>query len=342
MYITISPQKISGDYSQSVGDFVSYLEKENEGKPIAEQEHFFNQYGEEITGSEVIKEIDGNTTKLKKKEPKFYSITINPSKRELKQLQDSKRDLKTYTQELMKDYAAAFHREVNGKAVSVNDIKYFAKIEYERSFKGIDKEIQENQPYATKILALKHEIRNIKEDRLVEYIKKIKNQISRLEKEAPHNQNGKRIVRGMSKEGLQTHIHIIVSRKDMSNSVSLSPGSKHKASEVFMHGKTVKRGFDRNEFFVSSEKTFDKLFDFKRNYVESYKARKTLLKNPKTYFSILSRLPTNERSVAYGLLAKSGVPIMNIPTNKLQLTVKAIKKIRQGFDKAIQSSSIGI
>ena len=212
-------------YSQSSSDFVSYLEKENERKSTLEQEHFFNQYGKEITGAEVIKEIDGNTAKLKKKEPKFYSITVNPSKRELKQLKDSKKDLKTYTRELMKDYAKAFHREINGKDVSVDDIKYFAKIEYERTFKGADKEIRENQPYATKVLALKYEIRAIEEGRNMGNIKKLENQISRLEKEAPHQQNGKRIVRGMPKEGSQTHIHIIVSRKDMSNSVSLSPGS---------------------------------------------------------------------------------------------------------------------
>ena len=109
-----------------------------------------------------------------------------------------------------------------------------------------------------------------------------------------------------------------------------------------MHGISVKRGFVRNEFFSASETTFDKLFDYKRNYVESYRARKTLLKNPKIYFSTISGLPINERTLAYKLLSKSGVPIMNIPTNKLQLTVKAIKKIKQGFDKAIQSSSIGI
>lgn len=46
-----------------------------------------------------------------------------------------------------------------------------------------------------------------------------------LMEEAPHQQNGKRIVRGMPKEGSQSHIHIVVSRKDMSNKYSLSPGS---------------------------------------------------------------------------------------------------------------------
>ena len=31
MYITITPQKIGGNYSKSSGDFVGYLEKENHG-----------------------------------------------------------------------------------------------------------------------------------------------------------------------------------------------------------------------------------------------------------------------------------------------------------------------
>ena len=342
MYITITPHKTDGNYAQSATDFVAYLEKENEGKSINEQEHFFNQYGEEIIGPEVIKEIDGNTAKLKKTEPKFYSITINPSKRELKQLQNHKKDLKAYTRELMKDYAKAFNREINGRAVAVDDIKYYAKIEYERTYKGTDKQIQENQPYATKILQLKHNIREIQEGKSVGNIKKMESKIARLEKEAPHQQNGKRTVRGMPKEGSQTHIHMIVSRKDASNSVSLSPGSKHKASEVTMHGKPVKRGFNRDEFFATSEKTFDKLFQHKRNYVETYQARKTFLKNPKLYFSVLSGLPTNEKTMAYKMLAKSGVPMMNIPTNKIQLAIKVIKKLKQGIDKAIQSSSIGI
>ena len=69
MYITITKQTTNGNYAQSVADFVAYLEKENEGKPIDEMEYFFNQYGEEISSKEVIQEIDGNTAKLKKTEP---------------------------------------------------------------------------------------------------------------------------------------------------------------------------------------------------------------------------------------------------------------------------------
>jgi hypothetical protein len=339
MYITITKQELGADYSQSVADFAAYLEKENEGKSIDEMEHFFNQYDEKIDVKEVIEQIDKNTYKLKKTDPKFYSITVNPSPSERKRLQNNSKDLKQYTRELMKDYAASFYRD---QAISVDDIKYYAKIEHERAYTGKDIEIKENQPFATKILQLKNEIHSIQQENLEGSIKKLEKRITKLEKEAPHKQNGKRIVRGMPKEGSQSHIHIIVSRMDITNRHSLSPGSKYKASETMMHGKMVKRGFARDEFFATSEKTFDKLFDYKRNYVETYAARKTLLKNPKLYFSILSGLPTNEKAVAYKILAKSGVPMMSIPTNKVQLVMKAIKKIKQGLDKAIQSSSIGI
>ena len=40
MYITITPQKLGGNYSQSSGDFVGYLEKENQGLEQEEMEHF--------------------------------------------------------------------------------------------------------------------------------------------------------------------------------------------------------------------------------------------------------------------------------------------------------------
>lgn len=92
MYITITPQKLGGTYSQSSADFVGYLEKENQGLEQgalagkAGMEHFFNQYDDEISADEVVKEIDGNGAELKKTEPKFYSITVSPSKYELNQL----------------------------------------------------------------------------------------------------------------------------------------------------------------------------------------------------------------------------------------------------------------
>jgi hypothetical protein len=350
MYITITPQKLGGTYSQSSADFVGYLEKENQGleqenlmgEAIA-TEHFFNQFGDKFSAEEVVNDIDGNTAKLKTTEPKFYSITVSPSKYELSSLQNNSEDLKKYTRELMKDYVASFNREINGRPITINDIKYYAKIEHQRSFKGTDFQIKENQPYATKILQLKSEIRNVQEGRSEGNIKTMQQEIDKLEKQAPHQQNNKRIVQGMQKDGNQSHIHIIVSRKDASNSVSLSPGSKHKASEVEMHGKMVKRGFDRDKFFQSAEKTFDKTFGYQRNFAETYKARNDFIKNPKIYFASLMKLPTNEKALAFKIMGKAGIPMMSsIPTSQAQLAMKVFNRLRRGVEVTIKSSSIGI
>ena len=306
-------------------------------------EHFFNQYGDEISAEEVVKEIDGNTAKLEKHEPRFYSITVSPSKYELRKLQNSSEDLKKYTRELMKDYVASFNREIKGRPVSIDDIKYYAKVEHQRTFKGTDFQIKENQPFATKILQLKTEIRNIQEGRAEGNIKKMKNEIAKLERQAPHQQNGKRIVQGMAKDGNQSHIHIIVSRKDASNRFSLSPGSKYKASDVKLNGETVKRGFDRDKFFEKAEKTFDKTFGYKRNFAETYKGRKDFVKNPNLYFAALMKLPANEKALAFKMITKTGLPIVpSIPVSQTQIALRIFKRLRRGAEVAIKSSSIGI
>ena len=343
MYITITPQKLGTNYSQSSADFVGYLEKENEGIKEADMEHFFNQYGDEISAEEVVKEIDGNTAKLEKHEPRFYSITVSPSKYELRKLQNSSEDLKRYTRELMKDYVASFNREIKGRPVSIDDIKYYAKIEHQRTFKGTDFQVKENQPFATKILQLKTDIRNVQEGRAEGNIKRMKKEITKLESQAPHQQNGKRIVQGMAKDGNQSHIHIIVSRKDASNRFSLSPGSKYKASDVKLNGKTVKRGFDRDKFFEKAEKTFDKTFGYKRNFAETYKARKDFVKNPNLYFAALMKLPANEKALAFKMITKTGLPIVpSIPVSQTQIALRIFKRLRRGAEVAIKSSSIGI
>ena len=343
MYITITPQKLGGTYSQSSADFVGYLEKENEGLDQEDLEHFFNQYGDEISAEDVIKDIDGNGAKLKKTEPKFYSITVSPSKYELKRIEQSTIDLKTYTRELMKDYVRSFNREINGKPITINDLKYYAKVEHQRTFKGTDKAVKENQPYASKILDLKTAIRNIEEGRLEGNISKMKAEILKLEQAAPHQLDGKRIVQGMAKGGDQTHIHIIVSRKDASNTFSLSPGSKYKASEAEMHGKTVKRGFDRDGFFKNAEKRFDTLYGYQRNFAETYTARNNLKKHPKLYFAALMKLPTNEKAIALKIMRAGDIPMLpSIPVTPNKLAIKLFNKLRKGVEVAIKSSSIGI
>lgn len=338
MYITISPQKLGAQYSSSVTDFVDYLEKENTDRLPQQKELFFNQTHDSISQKEVIQEIDGNTAKLKSTEPRYYSLTINPSQRELQHIKNDPDILKAYIRKTMKDYAASFNREINGRPVQTSDIKYYAKIEYTRTFKATDREIRENAPYSNRIAKLQNDIRKVDRGEMSGSNKGLENEISRLQKEAPHKLEGRMIEQGMQKPGSQMHVHLIVSRKDMSNSVSISPGSKYKASEVVFRGKEIKRGFDRDKFFEKAELRFDKQFGYKRNYVEAYNSRKTLIKAPKQYYANLLKLPTSERKLAMQLIKTAGVALPKIPDAKVRF---AIKQLQKAIEIGLKSSSIG-
>ncbi|RAV29233.1 MobB family relaxase [Sinomicrobium soli] len=331
MYVTITSQRMSDTYSNSVSDFVDYLEKENEDKAPQAKEHFFNQEHDKVHRKEVIKDIDSNTAKLRKTEPRFYSITINPSKRELQHLQKGTMSLKEYTREVMKSYAQSFHRD---REITVNDLKYYAKIEHHRSYKGFDLEIRENAPYSRKIARLNNNIRKVERGELKGNIRDMKTRIKQLTEAAPHKIDGKLIAQGMPKPGLQTHIHLIVSRKDDTNTYSLSPGGKYKASQVELNGKTVKRGFDRDHFFSSTEKTFDRMTGYRRNFAEHYQARKLMVNDPKKYFELLLKAPKKERKKALSILRESGIgiPKLAIPTTKTQLALKTIKALRKAIN----------
>ena len=62
------------------------------------------------------------------------------------------------------------------------------------------------------------------------------------------------------------HCHLIVSRKDQANKKKLSPLTNHKNTKK----GTVTGGFDRVNLFQQAEQGFDKLFDYKRQLVESF------------------------------------------------------------------------
>ncbi len=341
MYITITRQHMGNTFSQSSADFVAYLEKENEGRSSDLKDHFFDQNHNRIDAETVIKEIDANTDRLKKTEPKFYSITINPSQQELRALNNDPALLRHYVREVMKDYAASFNRE---KPVSVDRIKYYAKIEHQRIYKGRDREIQENRRYTAEIAKLQNDIRKVERGELRGNIRQLERRVEKLQKEMPHKIGGKPIEEGMQKPGHQMHVHIVMSRKDVTNRHSLSPGSSYKASEADLNGKPEKRGFRRDEFFEKAEKTFDRTFGHQRNYVESYKGRNLLDKDPKAFFAQLMNLPTNERAAALKVLGKAGakMPLPNIPKNKVELAKKTLEQLKKGIDIAQKSSSIGV
>lgn len=86
------------------------------------------------------------------------------------------------------------------------------------------------------------------------------------------------------------HCHIIVSRKDQSNKIKLSPLTNHRNTKKGV----VKGGFDRTNLFQQAEQGFDKLFNYGRPLPESFEYFNTM-KNG----SIADQIKMQERMNEY-------------------------------------------
>ncbi|PCE63004.1 MobB family relaxase [Sediminicola luteus] len=336
MHINISAQKLESTYTGSVRDYVTYLEKEEKTIGPEARKGFFNLDTDGIPSERVIAEIDGNTAKLKKKDPRFYSIVVSPSQRELKHIRNDKQLLKQYTRKLMEAYAHNFNRN---QRIQVSDIMFFAKIEDKRTFRGFERQVLGNAPYHKEIVKLKNDMAKIARGEIQGNLRRIQAKIDALDKQAPYRAQGKRIVSGMEKPGLQTHVHIIVSRKDIQGKHILSPLSKYRASEVVLNGKPIKRGFDRNAFLESAEKTFDTVTGYNRNYVETYTGRKALLNDPKAFYQKILGLPKGEKAIALKLLKTLGTR-MPVPLAAIGPLKDPIKSVKKGLSKTLRSAAI--
>lgn len=79
--------------------------------------------------------------------------------------------------------------------------------------------------------------------------------------------------RGERKPGDQMHVQVIVSRKDITNKIKLSPMNKSRGKNA-EHSKKVGQ-FDRSAFKASGEKLFDKKFSFERGLTETFRYANT-------------------------------------------------------------------
>jgi len=117
------------------------------------------------------------------------------------------------------------------------------------------------------------------------------------------------------------HCHLIVSRKDQSNKVKISPLTNHRNTRKGV----IKGGFDRTSLFESAEKGFDRLFGYNRQLSETFEYCNTM-KNG----SIADQLKMQERE-------------LNSPQQSDKVINQAIdKSINQSFglDNAVSLFSI--
>jgi len=302
--------KIHGttDYAPNTGscvDLVCYLEKENTGD-FSTDHHFFSHLKDKVRSDQVMVAVDNNIHKLKHKEAKFFMLTINPSKDELEHIDNAPEKLKDYTRKVMDVYAENFGREIDGRPLRGDDLLYFAKIEYKRIYKPEEKQHWETYTHnyvirkeRTRLKALLSDTEVKKERRLLE------GQITLEERKFIKDEHETVILPGNKKKGLNTHIHVIVSRKDRSGSMSLSPFAKPRQGEVQLNGKAYKIGFDRHGFAGKCETLFDKQFGYVRGIKNSYSYRYSKIHDIPRYLQYLYKMPKDAGQLANYLLQKA-------------------------------------
>lgn len=179
----VNPKKDGNSIYTNAGSctgLVKYLIKEDEERGI-EKEFFFNHESDQVSSAQVINTIDNLRSGVGKKEVKFYSLIISPKEQELAIINNSVPELRKYTRKVMEEYAANFNGLNKVKKVQAKDLAYFAKIEFNRNYKGSDEEVKQ-----------------------------------------------KRAKVNDKKPGNNMHVHLIVSRKDKTNKIKLSPQANNK------------------------------------------------------------------------------------------------------------------
>lgn len=276
MYVKIHGNRdyVKGN-TQSCRDLVNYLGKENEGKGLLNQEQFFNQTNNTIDSQYVVNSIDNNKKGLKDKDAKFFMVTINPSEKELQHL------LKMAT---------------NGKNIGhISELTPGEHERYTNLVKDYARQIMDDYARAFN--------RDLTGKDLVYF--------GKVEQERHYKGTDKEVKQGKVnsgeiKPGLQTHVHIVISRKDTGQKHSLSPLANSKGSGKHkLNGKSIKVGFDRDMFVKGCESQFDKMFQYQRKIENSYEYYK-YVSNPTKGIKIAQQAIFNPE-IAVKNLAVTGI-----------------------------------
>ena len=317
-------KNVPGGNKGSCANLVEYLEKENQELGALEEEGFFNQYAENISGKKVESMIDSNKQKLTAGDAKFFMLTVNPSQDEIKHIGSDEAKLKSYVNDLMDEYAKNFNRHYpDGRQLTGKDIMYFAKVEHERTYK-----------YSSDF-----KLRDVMKENA-----KIKNQIianpekkTELERLYVRNANGTPILEGAKKDGNNLHVHIIVSRKDYQQKFKLSPLANQRSGQGVVNGKKIaSKGFDRDAFVEKGEKLFDKKFGYQRNIKDSYNYKKNHgiilgATNPKAYVKMLAKKAISEQIQDKTLQKAVGMAV----SDPRKMPRKTVAKLEKAAVKAI-------
>lgn len=224
------------DNKEGCAQLVEYLSKENfEEKPY--YDNFFSHSMDYVAPVTVRRTIDNNHKRLKRNDDKFYMLSINPSQ----------------------DEARHLIRRVTGKEVS----------EFEQLTAGEqEKVIAELKNYSRNCMDLY--ATNFRRERVRSGMDLV--YFGRVETERHYKNSDKEVQEGRVKEGdkkpgLQLHVHIIVSRNDATQTVSLSPFANSRGSFNTLNGKKVGIGFEHMEWKANCFDRFINMYDYKASWL---------------------------------------------------------------------------
>ncbi len=161
----------------------------------------------------------------------------------------------------------------NNKKLSNSDEKYYSFIisPSQKELRAINNDTEKLKEYVKKVMdgyALNFNKGLIGRDLL--YFAKVEN--NRYYKNRDFEVKEGFAKQYEKKEGYQTHVHVLVSRRTKNNGVKISPKDKAKGGDNFKlpNGQNIRRGFDMNKFKNRSEIIFDDFFNYNRSDEEKY------------------------------------------------------------------------
>lgn len=265
--------------TSSCVDLAMYLEKENneldkllrktnsidKKREIENRKQFFFSHSKSnISTNEVTSSIDSNIKKLGKNDAKYFAPTINFSKQELKHIIQSITD--------KKQVKNVWELNINEYELFNNKIKEYTKLvmtNYAKNFNRENKGLKSGDDlvYFAKI----------------EHFRKFKGTDDEVKKGIEKA--------GNLKKGVNSHVHIVVSRKDKTQKLKLTPTTKERSTTRTIGRNTYHVGFDRVKWINLNEKSFDIYFKYKRPELEKFE-NQNILKNgsPKEKQALLNRI----------------------------------------------------
>lgn len=349
-------KKVMDDYASN---FNRYILKDTGEKYTLENPEHAVKIKANMELKESIKPIQKEVNIARKEHLKsFKADPLSPKTLELKEKLDKKL-------ELLKSEESKYFLSADGKIIADNlkmkvidhklngnDLVYFAKIETTRTYKVDDKAYQDiyavNKDLRTQIVQLKEQAD--KEFKNENYIKssEIEKQIRGLDKQLIRNANNQVIEPHLQKDGTNVHVHVIVSRKDKTQTLKLHPLTNSKSSFNKINGNYVQIGFNRDHFAKQAEKLFDKSYEHNRELRDSYEYRKDNKNDIEKSIKSLVHAPKDEKELARKLFYEATKDseikkaYNKIPKNTASLRNKAIDKAVDAIAVAVKANPTGL